>query len=165
MNLLGAHQVSWDSVRRFAIECHALDSSAFSLLSDSILDNKTGKTKVAYEELRTEKLLSFAIALRIKFYQGASAKETEHYARDCGLLYKLSEGHEKGPNNFTFKDICDKIIHAEKIYKCIESTHDAKITTLHGTQSISGKKIDWQLSMSVTLFTEGVLNWIEKNEK
>ena len=69
MDVLGTHRVSWEAVRRLAIECHALDSAVYPLLTDSILDDKAGKNRITYEELFTEKLLALAIALRTKFYQ------------------------------------------------------------------------------------------------
>jgi hypothetical protein len=164
VNVLGTHKVSWDAVRRLAIECHALDSAAFPLLSDSILDDKVDKTRAAYEELFTERLLAFAIALRTKFYQGVSSAETARYSRDCGLLYRLEREVEQGPVEFTFKDVCDKIIHADSIQKSVESARDAEITTLHGTEQRRGKKVAWRLGLSVTLFTECVLNWVAKHE-
>lgn len=164
MNVLGTHKVSWDSVRRLAVECHALDSAAFPLLSDSILDDKAGKTRATYEELFTEKLLTLAIALRTKFYQGIDAAETARYSLDCGLLYRIEGEVDQGPVEFNFKDVCDKIIHADSVHKSVETAHDAEITTLHGTEQRKGKKVAWRLGLSVTLFTECVLNWVAKND-
>ncbi|MDA8151344.1 MAG: hypothetical protein M0003_01300 [Acidithiobacillus sp.] len=164
MDVLGTHKVSWDFVRRLAVECHALDSSAFPLLSDSILDDKVGKNRSAYEELFTERLLALAIALRTKFYQGVNSAETARYSLDCGLLYRLEGEVEQGPVEFTLKDVCDKIIHADSIHKSVESAYEAEITTLQGTEQHRGKKVTWRLVLSVTLFTECVLNWVVKNE-
>jgi len=164
MDVLGTHKVSWDTVRRLAVECHALDSAAFPLLSDSILNDKAGKNRVAYEELFTEKLLALAIALRTKFYQGVNSAKTAYYSNDCGLLYRLEGEVEQGPVEFTFKDVCDKIIHADSIHKSVESAYEAEITRLHGTEQRRGKKVTWRLDLSVTLFTECVLNWVAKNE-
>lgn len=109
MDMLGTHRISWKTVRRLAIECHALDSAAYPLLTDSILNDKGGKNKAAYEELFSEKLLALAIALRAKFYQGINNEETAYYSNDCGLLYRFDGGREDGPFQFTFKDVCDKI--------------------------------------------------------
>ncbi len=165
MDVLGSHKVSWHAVRRLAIECHALDSAAYPLLNDSILDNKAGKNRVAYEELFTEKLLALAIALRTKFYQGVDAAETSRYANDCGLLYRLEGEGEVGPMGFTFKDVCDKIIHAQTIEKSVDTYRDAEITTLNGSELRRGKRIPWRLSLSVTLLTECILNWVAKQEE
>jgi len=164
MIILGMHRVSWDAVRRLAVECHALDAAAFILLSDSILDDKDGKTRTVYEELFTDRLLALAIALRTKFNQGVSAADTKRYSLDCGILYRLEQDVEKGPVEFTFNDICNKIIHADSIHKSVETSHEAKITTLQGTEQRHGKKISWRLGLSVTLFTESILNWVAKNE-
>ena len=165
MDVLGKHKISWDAVRRLAVECHALDSAAFPLLADSILDDKIGKTRTAYEELFTERLLALAIALRTKFYQGIDATETRRFANDCGLLYNLEGNIENGPLEFTFKDVCDKIIHADSILKSVESAHDAEITNLSGTEQRRGKQVAWTLGLSVTLFTECVLNWVARKEE
>ena len=164
MDVLGTHKVSWESVRRLAIECHALDSAAYPLLTDSILDDKTGKNRITYEELFTEKLLALAITLRMKFYQGAEPAETARYANDCGLLYKLDGAVEEGPLSFTFKDVCDKIIHADNIEKSLDTYSDSEITTLFGAEQRRGKPLPWKLGLSVTLFTECVLNWVAANE-
>lgn len=164
MDVLGAHRVSWEAVRRLAIECHALDSTAYPLLADSILNDKGGRNRVAYEELFTEKLLALAIALRTKFYQGIDPSETAYYANDCGLLYRLEGEEESGPIIFTFKDVCDKIIHAETIEKSVESSYDAEMTTLYGGERRRGKIVPWKLGLSVTLFTECILNWLATQE-
>lgn len=164
MDLLGTHRFSWEAVRRLAIECHALDSAAYSLLADSILDDKAGKIRVVYEELFTEKLLALAIGLRVKFYQGADPAETGRFANDCGLFYKLNGEDEQGPLGFTFKDVADKIIHANNIEKSVGTSSEAEITTLYGAESRHGKPVSWKLSLSVTLFTECVLNWVAARE-
>lgn len=164
MDVLGTHRVSWEAVRRLAIECHALDSAAYPLLTDSILDDKAGKNRITYEELFTEKLLALAIALRMKFYQGAEHAETARYANDCGLFYKLDGTEEEGPLSFTFKDVCDKIIHADNIEKSVDTSSDAEITTLYGAEQRRGKPAPWKLGLSVTLFTECVLNWVATRE-
>lgn len=164
MDILGTHKVSWETVRRLSIECHALDSAAYPLFTDSILNDKTAKNRATFEELFTEKLLALAIALRAKFYQGLDYKETSYYANDCGLLYKIDGEKEDGPFEFTFKDVCDKIIHADKIEKFVGSSHEAEITTFYGAELRGRKKVPWKLGLSVTLFTECVLNWIAKKE-
>ncbi len=165
MQVLGSHKVSLEAVRRLAIECHALDSVAYSLLSDSIHQDANGRTRAAYEELLTERLLTLAIALRTKFYQGMDVTATARYANDCGLLYHHEGEREEGPLSFTLKDVCDKIIHADRISKSLGCLHEAKITELFGTVSIKGKKKQWSLSLSVTLLTEGILNWVAVNEE
>jgi len=160
MDILGTHKVTWGAVRRLAIECHALDSSAYPLLANSILNDKTEKNRAVYEELFTEKLLALAITLRTKFYQGVDPSGTAYYANDCALLYRVEGDDEIGPISFTFKDVCDKIIHAETIEKSVGSSHDAEITTICGVENRRGQIVPWKLALSVTLFTECVLNWV-----
>lgn len=161
MQVLGTHKVSWDSVRRLAIECHALDAAAFPLLNDSVLNDKAGKIKTIYEELLTERLLALAIALRTRFYQGVDPESTKRYSNDCGLLYTAEFAFEDGPHEFSFKDICDKIVHADCVVKSVQTDRDAEITTFIGRQKRNGKFVGWRLALSVTLFSECLLNWIE----
>ena len=164
MNVLGTYRVSWEAVRRLAIECHALDSTAHPLLIDSILDDKVGKNLIAWEELFSEKLLALVIALRIKFYQGADPAKTASYANACGLLYRIDGENEVGPVNFTFKDVCDKIIHADHFERSIGTSSDVEFTNLFGTEQRGGKSVLWHLGLSITLFAQSVLNWIAIEE-
>lgn len=163
MNVLGTYRVSWEAVRRLAIECHALDSTAHRLLIDTTLDDTVGKNRVAYEELVTEKLLALAIALRMKFYQGADPAETASYANGCGLLDRI-DGVKEEEVSFTFKDVCDKIIHADNIVWSIATASDAEWTDLFGAEQRGGKSVLWHLGLSVTLFAQSVLNWIATKE-
>ena len=159
MELTGTHRVSFDSIRRLAIECHALDLAAHPLLKDTTHSDVSGRTRVAYEELQSSKLLALAIAIRTRFYQGLHAGSTEGFVIHSGVLYQ--EG-ESDPENvaFTIKDVCDKIIHAETITRDLESRQSSLIADLRGKKG----KVHWLLSFSVSLFTEGVLNWLEHSE-
>lgn len=161
MKLLSHHKVSFDLLRSLAIQCHALDISAYHLLADSTHSDKDGKTKATYEELFTSQLLSLAIALRTKFYQGLDHKSTTVYVSHCGLLYKYKQKQEE-TLNFSIKDVCDKIIHADEVSRYLENGVEKPTTTLQGKDNRDKSK--WELSMSVSLFAEGVLNWVRDVE-
>lgn len=156
MRLHGTHKVSLDSVRIMAINCYALDLAAYPLFMDGTHSDKEGKTMAVYEELLTSQLLALAIALRTKFYQGADPQETIKYVLPCGLLYKFKNGNEENAI-FSIKDVCDKIIHADTIYRDMEKGVQKPVTTLSGKQG----EYKWELHLSVSLFAEAILNWIQ----
>jgi len=162
MELLGKHRVSFDVLRSLAVQCHALDISAYHLLLDSTHADLSRRTKAAYEELFTGQLLALAIALRMKFYQGLDHEATISYVSQCGLLYKYRQSDEETVK-FSMKDVCDKIIHADSISRYLEPGVEKPTTTLKGKDSRD--QSEWELSMSVSLFAEGVLNWIEDEQK
>ena len=157
MKLHGTHRISFDTVRSLAICCHALDISAYHLLYDSTHTNKDGKTKATYEELLTSQLLALAIALRTKFYQGQDHEVTVPYVLNCGFLFKYKNGKEQSAT-FSIKDVCDKIIHANTVSRHLECGDKVPTTTLQGQAQ---DKSEWEMSMSVSLFAEAVLNWVQ----
>lgn len=154
-NLSPRHRIEYESIRMLAIECHALDLSAHTLLIDGT-HSPSRSTKMAYEQLNTEKILMLAISLRTKFYQGVSNDETENYVTNCGFLDEDSEG-EKRPLALTIKDVCDKLIHANRVEREFTNNNDGLLTKIRGTQ---GKR-NWQLTISMSLFSEAILNWID----
>lgn len=153
MDLFGTHQISLDAIRRLAVECHALDVSAVRLLIDKTV-NKPELTRRTYEELFSEKLLSLAVALRTRFYQGAPSKGSEPFVGHSAFLL-VSTREEIRP--FTIKDVCDKIIHAESITRPLNDGTAQPVTQVRGTHQGD----PWILHISTGLFCEGILNWIE----
>ena len=156
MQLLGTLKVSNESLRGLAIQCHALDVAAYHLLYDSTHEDANGETKRAYEELLTAQLLNLAIGLRTKFYQGADVKATVRYVQHCGILFKY-KGSLEETATFSFKDVCDKIIHADSVYRYVESSAERPTTNFRGRAQ---DKTEWELCLSVSLFAEAVLNWL-----
>jgi hypothetical protein len=112
---------------------------------------------MAYEELITEKFLTLAITLRTKFYQGIPDDETAKYVVECGFLDDNPDG-ERCPRSFTIKDICDKLIHADRVERRFTNSEDGLVTIINGTQR---KNKHWRLTISMSLFSEAVLNWID----
>ncbi len=112
---------------------------------------------MAYEELITEKFLALAISLRTKFYQGIPSDETERYVFECGFLDDDLNG-DKRARSFTVKDICDKLIHADRVERQFTNSKDGLVTVIDGAQ---GKNKHWQLTISMSMFSEAILNWID----
>ncbi|BAZ94906.1 cation/multidrug efflux pump [Thiohalobacter thiocyanaticus] len=158
MEILGTHKVTYDLLRTLAIQCHALDLAAYHLFVDSTCHGGLEKTKAAYQELFTASLLNLAIGLRTKFYQGVDHASTVAYVSNCGFLYKYRNNADL-LTNFSIKDVCDKIIHADSVSRYLENGVKIPTTTFRGAEQ-EGKR-SWELSMSVSLFSEGVLNWID----
>lgn len=159
MDLLGTHKLSLAQVRRIAIRCYALDLAAHPLLQDGTHGDPIGATRAAYQELFTEELLTLAIALRTKFYQGLDASSSATFVNPSGLLYRFGKDGEESAL-FTVKDVCDKIIHAASVRKYLEAGVPVPTTTLEGVQN----HVRWQFSFSVSLFIEGLLNWMDSME-
>jgi len=153
MNLFGTHQISLDAIRRLAVECHALDVSAVRLLIDTTV-NKPELARRTYEELFSEKLLSLAVALRTRFYQGAPSKGSERFVGHSAFLLISAREVVRA---FTIKDVCDKVIHAESISRPLNDGTAQPVTQVRGTH----QGCSWALHISTSLFCEGVLNWIE----
>jgi hypothetical protein len=156
MDLFGTHRISVEAIRRLAVECHALDVSAVRLLIDTTVD-EVGCIRTTYEELFSEKLLSLAIALRTKFYQGVQANGTERFVEHSAFLLVTDEEMIKA---FTIKDVCDKVIHAESITRPLDDGTAQPVTQVRGTQ----QGTPWVLHISTGLFCEGVLNWLASIE-
>lgn len=156
MDLFGTHKISLGAIRRLAVECHALDVSAVRLLIDTTVDDPAG-LRSTYEELFSEKLLSLAVALRTKFYQGIASAGTEKFVSHSAFLLVTDRELIKP---FTIKDVCDKIIHAESIDRPLDDGTAQPITQVRGKQ----QSVTWVLHISTGLFCEGVLNWLSSIE-
>lgn len=154
--LLPAHRISYQAIRSLAIECHALDLSAFTLFVDGT-HRSSKSTKIAYEELLSSKLLMLAISLRTQFYQGVSPIDTVDYVIDCGFLDSNTKGNVV-ERPFSIKDVCDKLIHADEVKRDFIDEKNGLLTILHGNERGS----TWTFHISMSLFAESVLNWLDE---
>ena len=98
-----------------------------------------------------------AISIRTKFYQGVPFEGTEKYVIDCGSLDEDKKGVQV-QRSFTLKDICDKLIHANQLERIFTDKENGLVTTIHGIEG----KTRWQFVLSISLFAEAVLNWIDE---
>jgi hypothetical protein len=161
MELRGQHAVSFQAVRALAIECHALDLSAYELLLFPVHVDSRGLTRATYDELLTSKMLALAIALRTKFYQGTLYQGTEKYLEHVGFLEwepKVSTSGWK----FTLKDACDKIIHADSVIRKFDGAEHKPLTILTGA---APGGVKWTLGFSLAAFADSVLWWLEDVEE
>lgn len=160
MKILGKHKVSTDFIRSLTIDCYALDLSAHHLLVGGIHSDGSPRTKEIYEEKISTSLLSLAVAVRTRLYQGVESL-VECPDISCIGFYKSDRNKDKA--RVSIKDVCDKIIHANSIdreFEEIENADSRPMTFIKG----SYHNKPWQLDISVSMFCEYVLNWIDKME-
>jgi len=105
--------------------------------------------------------LNLAVALRVNIYQGKMTGPKYAKLLHCGFLY---DDNDLVSKEFTIKDVCDKIIHADTVSKEALPPHilgDSKMT-----MQFKGKhnRKSWTLDLSVELFTEAVLNFVDELE-
>lgn len=159
--IFGRHRQDLNEVRRLCLICHGLDLTSDKLFSDSTYNNSSESTKVVFQNLVSGTLLNLAAAIRINIYQGIFQGQERHHLAHCGFYY---DDEELVAKDFTIKDVCDKIIHAESISKEAfppEVLRGAKVVMqLKGTHQ--GRR--WTLDLSIELFTEAVLNYLDDIE-
>jgi len=158
MIILGKHKQSLALIRSVAITCHALDLSAEHLFVSGTYNNKGSFVKEIYDGLLSTHLLQLAVAIRTNIYQGLSDGNTENYVSHCGFL-DLDGGEKQTTVSFSIKDVCDKIIHADEISRELDATVGSagSITVIRGSRD----KKKWEMSISIELFCEAVLNWLD----
>src|SRR5207253_2854934 len=81
--------------------------------------------------LLTSKMLALAIALRTKFYQGTPYEGTEKYFEKVGFLEQV-RNRAPAARQFTLKDACDKIIHADSVVRRFRGKSQRPLTVLTG---------------------------------
>jgi len=160
MKIVRSHIASFAAIRALAIQCHALDVSAGELLFAGTHADKDERTKAAYAEQFAASLLSLAIALRTKFYDGVNPRSTIPYVAHCGVLFANRDFTEE-PIEFSMKEACEKIIDALTIEKDLGEEIEKATTTFCG-RDCDG--VQWEFSISVRLFAEAVLNWVRDME-
>jgi hypothetical protein len=105
MQLLGRHQVSLHTIRRQAVSCAALDSHAHSLFTHGFQEDRSGRVRLAYEELLTETLLALAVSVRTKFYQGFEPNDPSADANHAGVYSVSIDGEEQEVKNLSVNKI------------------------------------------------------------
>jgi hypothetical protein len=159
MIILGKHKQSLDLIRSLAITSHALDLSAEHLFVSGTYNNKGPFVKEIYDGLLSTHLLQLAVAIRTNIYQGLLEGDSEKFVTHCGFL-DIEDGEKERTVPFSIKDVCDKIIHADKISRELsdESVGSGRsVTVILGSRG----KEKWKMSISIELFCEAVLNWLD----
>ncbi len=162
--LVNQHKISYDFIRSLAIDCHALDKTAFWLFASSTHSDKFSRTRKIYQEKFTASTLHLAVAIRTLLYQGVESKVTCPNIQQCGIFEREKEENDA---SFNIKDVCDKIIHADYFERKFEKWSLTPNTDTNPLTWISGKfrNNEWHLQISLSMFCESVLNWIDKLEE
>jgi hypothetical protein len=151
----GAYEIGTDHIRALAIQSHALDTQFDKLFNSGTICDKSEATVRTYNRLFLTTLLSLAVAIRVSL-----AKEPEYLSQGrfsaAGLF--VEGGAPGNTTGFALKDICDKIIHAHKIFKPIEHAVQGASCELQG--EYRGKP--WVFGLSVLIFSECVLQWLDQ---
>lgn len=159
--ILGKHRQDFNEIRRLCLICHGLDLTSDKLFSDSTYNNKLGITNEVYQNLISGILLNLAAAIRINIYQGTLPKQKNFPITHCGFYY---DDEELIGKEFTIKDVCDKIIHADSISKEALPPHILVNSKMAVQFKGIHKRRAWTLDISIELFTEAVLNLLDELE-
>lgn len=110
---------------------------------------------MTYNRFFSTCLLNLAISIRV------SLKEEPEYSRantrmsNCGIF---EDRGSHGNDSFSFKDVCDKLIHAEQIFKPIE-----RGVTDAGCKLIGSYRGEpRELGLGVQILCEYVLKWVDE---
>lgn len=160
--LLSKYKQDFDEVRRLCLQCHGLDLTTTTLFATSTYTNPSANTKSVLDSLLSSGLLNLAVAIRINIYQGWVNGAEESLDMDAASYYYDDEMVAKCA---TIKEVCDKIIHADSVTKPIFPRelleHDVKLTfQFKGSHYRQG----WTLNLCLVLFTESVLNLLDRIE-
>lgn len=154
--IFGKHSQDYNEIRRLCLICHGLDLSSSMLFSNSTYNCASETTKQVFQNLVSGSLLNLAVSLRVNIYQGRLVGPEYSGLLHCGFYY---DDQDLVSKEFTIKDVCDKIIHADAVSKEALPAHilgDSKMT-----MQFKGKhnRKSWTFDLSVELFTEAVLNY------
>jgi hypothetical protein len=149
----GQYEIRTDDIRALAIQCHALDVAFDVLFNEPTICRSTEAISRTYNRLLSTGLLNLAIAIRVSL-----ADEPEYSM--AGFIAPAALFLEGWPQaeGFSIKDICDKIIHARRIYKPTEEGVRGAACELSG--QYRGQK--WTLGLGVGIFCEYVLGWLDQ---
>jgi hypothetical protein len=157
LNMEGKYRIGTHHIRAQALICHALDLQFDRLFNQETICEKSTGLVDAYERLFATTLLNLAISIRVGL-----GDTPEYRSPTSGVSASvLFERDPKGrPTQFSIKDVCDKIIHADDIFKPPEIGVRGAACTLRGNQAGN----QWQLHIGVTIFCEVVLAWLDRIE-
>ena len=151
----GTYEIGIDHIRSLAIQCHALDLQFDRLFNSQTICGQSDRIKSTYNRLFSTSLLNLAVSIRVSLSDEPEYKKRDGYVSPAGLFDK---GAPQKDGNFSFKDICDKLIHAERIDKTIEEGVVGSCCKLYGTYN----RKPWEFGLGVQIFSEYILDWLEK---
>lgn len=151
----GRYNLGTQDIRSLAIQCHALDCEFDALFNSSTICGYSDRTYNVYTRLLSTALLNLAISIRVTLNDHLAYRDRASGVSNCGLF----DG--AGPYNdgsFSFKDVCDKIIHADEIIRPIEAGTQGACCTLRGAH----RGRPWDFGLGVRIFSEYVLKWCDE---
>lgn len=159
----GAYRIPTDHVRAWAIQCHALDLQFDQLFNQETICGFSERIYEAYNRLFSIALLNLAISIRVSLKSEKEYTSLETGISACGLFEDSGpewwrKRLEKQSGRFSFKDVCDKLIHAHEIHKPIEQGGRGAGCRLLGTH----ENEQWEFGLGVQIFCEYVLKWLDE---
>ena len=153
----GRYNIDSEHIRSLAIICHALDGQFDSLFNSPTVCGFHESIYRTYNRTLASNLLHLAVSIRVSRAHLASYKEI---ISPCGFLDCQING-VKTTEQFSVKDVCDKIIHADSFTRPIEAG------TKNGTITLTGKNRgqEWTLHLSLALFCEYILDFLNTDDK
>jgi hypothetical protein len=152
----GRYRIGTEQIRSQAVICHALDTQFDALFNRVTICDKSTALVESYERLFAMTLLNLAISIRVSLRDEPEYSSPASGVQACGLF----EVDASGVEGFTVKDVCDKIIHADDIFKPPEAGVAGAGCRLRGTYR--GKF--WEFGLGVSIFCEFVLAWLDRIE-
>lgn len=151
----GRYKIGTERIRSLAVTCHALDIQFDSLFNAETICDKAPALTESYDKLFATNLLGLAVSIRVSLNQDPGYRAVTSGVGACGLF---DAGAPREDGGFAVKDVCDKIIHADDIFKPPEPGVRRAGCRLRGTHR--GKS--WEFGLGVGIFCEYVLEWLDR---
>jgi len=151
----GRYRIETEQIRLLAVTCHTLDTGFDRLFNTQTICDKSPALSKSYEKLFATNLLALAVSIRVSLNQYPKYRSISTGVGACGLF---DVGSPYANGRFSIKDVCDKIIHADDIFKPIEPGVQGAGCRLRGTYQ--GKP--WEFGLGVTIFCEYILEWLDR---
>jgi hypothetical protein len=151
----GTYNIPVDHIRALALQCHALDLQFDRLFNEESICGYSDRIHETYNRLLSTSLLNLVISIRVSLNSEPDYTRRDGGISNCGLF---EDGGPNGDGSFSIKDVCDKLIHADHIFKPIEKGVKGACCKLVG--SYRGKS--WELGLGVQILSEYVLKWLDE---
>lgn len=151
----GNYNIGTDHIRALAIQCHALDLQFDRLFNAHSICGYSDRIYKTYNRLLSTCLLNLAISIRVSLKAEPEYSRLDAGISSCGVF---GGPGPHGNGSFSFKDVCDKLIHAEQIFKPIERGVTGAGCKLIGSHC--GEP--WELGLGVQILCEYVLKWVDE---
>ena len=151
----GTYDIGTDHIRALAIQCHALDVQSDRLFNSETVCGHSERIRQTHNRLLSTSLLSLAVSIRVSLAPQPEYDSPSSGITACGIFLE-GKPKPKVPG-FSIKDVCDKLIHADRISKPIEKGVQGATHTLIGKWN---KR--WEFGLGVQILCEWVLKWLDE---